>query len=499
MAKLTKDKIQEIVRGYVQEVLDEDAEYRAVSKPRTRNALEAQEFGLWSVQGDTREALALNDYSMADSLITRWEILRKHGIEGVGKSDASYKMLCRAMMEGFLDIGEVLLAREVGDHNKEREIVAQLFPPEPAPQQAKPIEAEDTVGDPLSKVIEAYIEEHKRGWTEKTLTERRGAYSTFQEFIGKDVDIKTIDRRMISEFKTALLQLPPRRKVRAKYKHRTMKQLLKMSIPENDRLSPATVNDILSCIKSVFSHAAVNGLIDRDPAEGIKAADKRRDRDKRQHFTKEDLALLFNAPGYREDTFLKSYMYWCPIMALYTGARLNEIASLYLEDFIQVGGGVWCIDINENTKDKRLKNLASARVVPLHPFLVDDLGLIHYVEQQRKHKIKRLFPELSKQRDGYGKSVGSWFQRYKKTLGFPADGKKAFHSFRHTFITTLKHAGVPELIANELDGHSSGKTISYSTYGGRFSPKQLYEEGILKLTYNLDLSHLKASKYSGNR
>ncbi len=59
-------------------------------------------------------------------------------------------------------------------------------------------------------------------------------------------------------------------------------------------------------------------------------------------------------------------------MASYTGARLNKIAH-YLSDFQQYEG--WWININEDSEDKRLKNLASHRLVPLHPFLVEDLGI----------------------------------------------------------------------------------------------------------------------------
>ncbi len=66
------------------------------------------------------------------------------------------------------------------------------------------------------------------------------------------------------------------------------------------------------------------------------------------------------------------------VMALFTGARLNEIEQLYLSDFQQYEG-VWCINTNNNTEDKRIKNLASKRFIPLYPFFVEDLGIIERV------------------------------------------------------------------------------------------------------------------------
>ena len=71
----------------------------------------------------------------------------------------------------------------------------------------------------------------------------------------------------------------------------------------------------------------------------------------------------------------------------------------------------------------------------------------------------RLFPELRQSRDGYGQTVSKWFGRYKKRLGF-GEGQN-FHSFRHTFITNLKHKQVDPNIIHELDGH----TIENETMG----------------------------------
>ncbi|MBI9077452.1 MAG: site-specific integrase [Desulfatibacillum sp.] len=499
MSKLTAKQINEIVRQYVQECLQDDEEYRAcASKPRTREDLENQEHGLWSVQYDIKEALALNDYSIAEGVITRMDLLKGHGIK-IDKKSSQYKMFRRELMKGIIEINDIALAREVGDYSKEPKPplqAPQMAQPKPAPKPSK----RKTDGVPLSEVIEQYIKEQTEGgeWTDKTEQERRGAYGTFQEFLGKDVGIKTIDREKILEFRNALIKLPPNRKKAVPYKSMSMKQILSMNLPEEKRMSPATANDILSCIQALFKYAYLEERVDKDPTGRIKVPDKRPDRDKRHPFSEEDLKALFNAPRYREDSFKHSYQYWCPILGLFTGARVNEIAQLHLDDFRLVDD-VWCMDINRSTKDKRLKNPSSARIVPLHPFLVKDLDLIRYVETLKAKGHKRLFQELTKQRDGHGRPVSTWFNNdFRLSNGITKDSKKTFHSFRHTFITALKHAGVPELIANELDGHSSGKTESYSTYGGRYSPKQLLEEGLLKLDFGLDLSHLKNSKYSGN-
>ena len=74
-------------------------------------------------------------------------------------------------------------------------------------------------------------------------------------------------------------------------------------------------------------------------------------------------------------------------MALFTGARIDEICQLHLDD-IRKEGGVWVFDINQK-EEKKLKNPGSARLVPIHPFLLNDLKILDYVETLRRRGEKR--------------------------------------------------------------------------------------------------------------
>jgi integrase len=94
----------------------------------------------------------------------------------------------------------------------------------------------------------------------------------------------------------------------------------------------------------------------------------------------------------------------------------------------------------------------------------------------------RLFPELAQRRDGYGQTVSKWYQRYKERCGIGQG--KTFHSFRHTFITHLKHKQVDPFMIHELDGH----TIDSETmgrYGKRYTPEILLREAIEKIDYGI--------------
>lgn len=53
-----------------------------------------------------------------------------------------------------------------------------------------------------------------------------------------------------------------------------------------------------------------------------------------------------------------------------TGARLNEVAQLLVED-VQEVDGVWYFDISdEGENQKEVKNKASKRKVPVHSSLI---------------------------------------------------------------------------------------------------------------------------------
>jgi hypothetical protein len=101
------------------------------------------------------------------------------------------------------------------------------------------------------------------------------------------------------------------------------------------------------------------------------------------------------------------------------------------------------------------------------------------VQQLRAAGHVKLFPELKKDAiKGYGKQAGQWFNDrvlFRK-LGFPRDGKKSFHSFRHTFITrAFSEQLMPEMIATQLTGHAIGGSTASAVYNKGSLSATLFE------------------------
>jgi integrase len=184
-------------------------------------------------------------------------------------------------------------------------------------------------------------------------------------------------------------------------------------------------------------------------------------------FTVEELQKLFDAlprdtapAKHSPETALP----WAALIALYSGARLEEIAQLRTSDIREEaanGATVWVIDIH-NGGDNKLKNESSARLVPVHSALVR-AGLLDYVKALPK--AGPLFPGLTRRASKGGKigaRLGELFRKRLVALGLKRDGL-CFHSFRHTVAGRLDAAGVPQADAARVLGHAVAG-MSYGTY-----------------------------------
>jgi integrase len=177
-------------------------------------------------------------------------------------------------------------------------------------------------------------------------------------------------------------------------------------------------------------------------------------------FSDDDLQKLFGSTEYRDQSFAKASEFWIPLLGLYTGARINELAQLHVDD-IGEHDGVTVLSINDEG-DKRTKTPASTRKVPIHPRLVE-AGLLEYHTLIHDEGWQRLFPELTKSKvdkNGYGKEPGKFFTHYRRAQGVSpeADRRKVFHSFRTTANSKLRFAQVPQERRERLIGHESDAT-----------------------------------------
>lgn len=325
------------------------------------------------------------------------------------------------------------------------------------------IQEQRTNSELLTAVVEAYCQTQvaERNWTAKTSIENGGIFDLWIRIVG-DRAITTYGYEQHRAYKAALLKLPPNLNKNPRYRECNLDEILAFGDPA---AAPNTINKSLTRVASFFKWACAHGYSSFSPV-GMTIKNPKRANEERKAFNDDELGKLFSTREYRLGKHKQPYMHWAPLLALYTGARLNEIAQLALDDF-QESSGISVISINDQGEGKRLKTAASKRLIPIHPELVR-LGLLRHVEKQRKQRQTRLFPELKLQRDGYGQTVSKWFARYCDRCGISEQGK-VFHSFRHTVIDHLKQAGIAKDKIAALVGHEDD-SVTFGRYGKDFQP-----------------------------
>lgn len=318
-------------------------------------------------------------------------------------------------------------------------------------------------GELLSVVIEAYCanQNAESCWTAKTDAENRAILSQWLKIVG-DQPITGYGYEQQRAYKGALQRLPPNLNKNPRYRGKSIDEVLALG---DKPAAPNTINKNLTRISALFRWAVEYGYTTLNPAGGMTIKNPKRANEERQAFSDDDLIKLFHREDYRRGRISRPYMYWAPLIALFTGARQNEMAQLHLADFYETDG-IPMISINDQGEGKRLKTKAGKRAIPVHAELVR-LGLLGYVDELRTANETRLFPELKLQRDGYGQTVSKWFQRYRRQCGIRDDGK-VFHSFRHTVIDRLKQADVPKEKIAALVGHEDD-SVTFGRYGKDYS------------------------------
>jgi integrase len=270
------------------------------------------------------------------------------------------------------------------------------------------------------------------------------------------------------------------------------------------KVAPATVNKVLGGVQAVAVWSRDNGFIPDDVpwADPFSKMRLEKPEPEREPWEPAELRVLFGSPVFTEGTQPRAgggeAAFWLPLLGIFTGARLGELAPLTVADVTtDEATDITAIAIIEDLeKGRRLKNRGSRRVVPVHPELFR-LGFIKFVNQvkQERGSDTRLFPLLKPgPLGGFSEGWSKWFGRYIRVLGI-ANKHHVFHSFRHGFKDALRAAKVSEDVNDALTGHAGGGAVGRS-YGAKDMVRRFglptLADAVGEVTYpGLDLSHIQ--------
>lgn len=440
LAGLRQSEIREKVQAYFKAQLDQYTQWldqRGLSK----NAL-----------ADAREEMLDHD-CMVDLESVRPEelpIARFKTKMEVSDADwdASLPRIAIELRKGRRDmLRRVLEAAERLEHYSYDEAPA-IAPAAPAP--ALP------ASSPLGAAVDEFIAEHSRQWAGKTTGQNRAYLNILVEFFGPDRLLATISKQDANEVKKVLQELPSSRNTKPKLKAMPLMQVIKE--PGHNKIAAKTINSHIQMFKAFFDWAERHGHSPHTLFEGMKVKKDKASDSERKPFTPEQIRLIYEELTENTSGIVRKESHkWGMLLGVFTGARLNEICQLEVAD-VKQDGDVWFLNItDEGDENKRLKSEAGRRKVPLHSELIR-LGFLDFVDSRRNGT--RLFPDYSySENGGYGRNLGRWCnESFLAKLGIKQPGL-VFHSLRHTMVTRLSQADVPEPIVQCIVGHArSGVT-----------------------------------------
>ncbi len=340
---------------------------------------------------------------------------------------------------------------------------------------------EEVVSPLISEAAEEYFKENEGRLGQRTVKGYRAHMRDFLELNG-DMFIHLFDKTKAREFKSKLMEFP---RVRNHMKN-AKKSLEQLKAEGAATITTNTVRDIMKNISSFLNWAVKQGYLEKNHLAGL---EPKLEESSRRPFTVPELKKIFSHKAFTEhkwDDPEKYWKYWLPLMGLFTGARIEELAMLEPRDIKKDEDGIHYFDINDMQEDKegKLKTADSRRRIPIHTKLVE-LGFIRFVESV---KTKYLFQQLTT----YNKATmageaSSWFGRTKKDI-WKFDKDVVFHSFRHNMRDKQVDVGSQDSHIKAIIGHKQSN-ITFSTYGSSFKPVHLnpslqavdYDEVLVKV------------------
>ncbi len=202
--------------------------------------------------------------------------------------------------------------------------------------------------------------------------------------------------------------------------------------------SPATVTRSAASIKSFYQCLMMKGIVDRNPAKGVKPA--KVERKLPRILTGKEVEVFLEQPD-RSD--LKGCRDRAMLELLYaTGIRVSELIELNVDDLNLPGGVLNC------------RGKGKERVIPLYPVAIK--ALEEYLKNVRPQLVEALdetalFVNMNGERmsrQGFWKLI----KHYQEKAGIQKDITP--HTLRHSFAAHLLENGADLRSIQEMLGHA---------------------------------------------
>lgn len=401
------------------------------------------------------------------------KFMRRHGFAINTRSDEFVSLLAR-MMIAIVDAFDVVLREANGELEAKP---SSSFVTGTIASTGSMAKDEENLTDLLEKYAKEQIDERNR--KPSNVEQEKAAISLFIEWAGPALQISSLTKRDATGYREILSKIPKGRGSNNRLKSVSISRCIQIARERNlGLLSTGTKNRYIYQLSAFFRWMQKRGYCSDNIWIGMSFDVDKQD-NRRPAFTNEQLNNILASPLYAG--FLKDgkehkagkckatdWRYWLPLLCMFTGARITEIAQLYVDDIEESQGCLIGYLRADTERGQSIKTKQSARLVVFHATLLD-AGFKEYWQQQVRRSTldgnMQLFPELKTgKRPELGRRPARWWRDYLTKIGVKngADGIGT-HSFRHRLADEMRMAGYTnEEFGRLILGHSDGSmTAAY--------------------------------------
>lgn len=342
-------------------------------------------------------------------------------------------------------------------------------------------------GETLLELYDAYAKwrcepGRKRRRRSETFEQDRVAVAIFAEFVGRHRNVGSISKDEAKAFRAMLSSFPASRAKKRNLAEASIGDCV--AIAKRDglpTLSLTTQAKYISILSPFFGWLVSDSTVSIpiNIFDGLHHKLERGE-NRRPSFDAPELNALLASPLFQKcggdrrehiagDVEIRDWRYWIPLLCMFTGSRITEVAQLHVDDVAVREGVPLILLAHDEAKGQFVKN-KKGRLAAVHKILVD-AGFLAFCGEQsnraQRDSNKQLFPDLvSGKRELLGDKPSKWFRRYLERVRIKhgADGLGA-HSFRHTMADAMRAADYMDHEYGQLVlGHSNNSiTAAYGS------------------------------------
>ena len=322
----------------------------------------------------------------------------------------------------------------------------------------------------------------------KTADEFATAIARFERLCGVS-DVGAVTKALIKSYRDQVSQLPfrPGKAIASLPPKDQIALAHEQKLPT---LSPPTVGKHVTAIRSILGEAVEAGWIDDNPAMGIVVDGARWQGTERDHFSDDDMRLIYTSPLMTDPDACSDTMFWILFLAPFHGSRPGEFCKLKSDEIVR-DGGEWLMRIRADrrrrkvsiddivTRPRRQKTLSSIRDVPIH-WIVAEGGFLAFADHRRRQGSEWLFDDLVP--DKYGdryKYLSRQINDVLRELGI-THPDKSFYSTRHSMKREGRRQRIPMENMSQMTGHARG---SVGERYGQGTPGDILKEDMDRLEF----------------